>query len=51
VERLRVPLAGEGDDLVDGEGREGSEFDDLANGKVFEVEDRGLLWVRAGGRE
>jgi hypothetical protein len=43
VERLWVPLPGEGDDLFLAEGREGPQLDDLAFGEVFEVENRGLL--------
>jgi len=43
MERLRVPLAGKGDDLVLAEGRDRAEFDDLAFGEVFEVEDGGTL--------
>jgi hypothetical protein len=51
VERLRVPLAGEGDDLFLAEGRDGPQLDDLAFGEVFEVEDgRRLLSLSPGGR-
>jgi hypothetical protein len=40
VEGLWIPLPREGDDLVLGEGRDGPEFDDLALGEVFEVQNR-----------
>ena len=39
MEGLRVELPGEGDDLLLGQRRNGSELDDLALGEVFEVED------------
>jgi hypothetical protein len=51
VERLRIPLASEGDDLFLAEGRDGPQLDDLAFGEVFEVENRGLQSVRSGGRQ
>jgi hypothetical protein len=50
VHRLRIPLAGEGDDLFLAEGRDRAELDDLAFGEVFEVEDgRRLRWLSTGG--
>jgi hypothetical protein len=51
VERLRIPLAGEGDDLFLAEGRDGPQLDDLAFGEVLEVENRILLSVWSGGRQ
>jgi hypothetical protein len=51
MERLRVPLASEGDDLFLGKGRDRPQLDDVAFGEVFEIENRGLLSVRSGGRQ
>jgi hypothetical protein len=39
VERLGVPLAGEGDDFVFAQRWKGPQFDDLALAEIFEVED------------
>jgi len=51
VERLWIPLPGEGDDRFLVEWWEGPQFDDLAFGEVFEVENRMLLSVPSGGRQ
>jgi hypothetical protein len=51
VEGLRIPLAGEGDDLVLAERREGPQLDDLAFGEILEIENRLLLSFRSGGRQ
>jgi len=51
MEGLRVPLAGEGDDLILAQLRDAPEFDDLALGEIFEVENQTLQSVRSGGRQ
>jgi predicted transcriptional regulator len=51
VERLRVPLAGEGDDLLFRERRKRAEIELLTYGEVFEIADRRLLSVSSGRRQ
>jgi len=51
VERLRIPLSSEGDDLFLAEGRDWAQLDDLAFGEVLEIENRMLLSVWSAGRQ